>query len=74
MKREGKALTLGAILAGLLTARAMSDYFAEVTIIERDRYPACPAPPRVCPNRAMRLFCCHYSGMFWVFLFTLFRL
>src|SRR6185295_16595569 len=33
------AVVLGGSLAGLLTARVLSDHFDEVTIIERDLYP-----------------------------------
>ncbi len=36
-KRNGKsALVIGGSMAGLLTARVLSDYFNQVTILERD--------------------------------------
>ena len=34
----GKAVVVGGSIAGLLTARVLSDYFDEVILIERDRY------------------------------------
>ncbi len=40
MNKKGKhAIVLGASMAGLLTARALSDHFEHVTLIERDRFP-----------------------------------
>ena len=34
--KNGKALVIGGSLAGLLAARVLSDFYNEVTIIERD--------------------------------------
>ncbi len=42
--RFGHAAVIGAGIAGLLAARALSETFSEVTIIERDRLPADPKP------------------------------
>jgi 2-polyprenyl-6-methoxyphenol hydroxylase-like FAD-dependent oxidoreductase len=38
------AVVIGGGMAGLLAARVLSDHFDQVTVIERDRYPATPAP------------------------------
>jgi 2-polyprenyl-6-methoxyphenol hydroxylase-like FAD-dependent oxidoreductase len=38
------AVVIGGSIAGLLAARVLSDHFDLVTVIERDRYPAAPAP------------------------------
>jgi 2-polyprenyl-6-methoxyphenol hydroxylase-like FAD-dependent oxidoreductase len=38
------AVVVGAGMAGLVAARVLADYFARVTVIERDRLPARPAP------------------------------
>jgi len=37
---KGKALVIGASMAGLLAARALADTFEEVTLLERDTFPA----------------------------------
>ena len=37
-----RALVIGGSMAGLLSARVLSDHFDEVTIIERDHYPEMP--------------------------------
>jgi protoporphyrinogen oxidase len=38
------AVVVGAGMAGLVAARIMADHFTRVTVIERDRFPARPAP------------------------------
>jgi hypothetical protein len=38
------AVVVGAGLAGLVAARVLADYFARVTVIDRDHLPAGPAP------------------------------
>ncbi|MFE4712632.1 MULTISPECIES: FAD-dependent oxidoreductase [unclassified Paenibacillus] len=38
----GKALVIGAGIAGLMTARVLSDYYEEVLIVERDEFPTEP--------------------------------
>ena len=37
--RREQAVVLGASMAGLLAARVLSDHFAAVTLVERDRLP-----------------------------------
>jgi 2-polyprenyl-6-methoxyphenol hydroxylase-like FAD-dependent oxidoreductase len=37
---KGKALVIGASMAGLLAARALADFFEEVILLERDTFPA----------------------------------
>ena len=41
-KRFGKAIVMGASVAGLWTARALSDHFEEVLVLERDHLPEGP--------------------------------
>lgn len=41
MKRE-KAIVIGGSIAGLLSARVLSEYFTSVVIVERDRLPLQP--------------------------------
>jgi 2-polyprenyl-6-methoxyphenol hydroxylase-like FAD-dependent oxidoreductase len=41
--KHGQALVIGSSIAGLLAARVLSDYFEQVTIIERDELPDEPA-------------------------------
>ncbi len=49
MKRE-HAIVIGASIAGLLSARVISDHFASVTIIERDKLPLYPEKRRGVPQ------------------------
>ena len=42
-KKFGKAIVMGASIAGMWTARALSDYFEEVLVLERDQLPEGPA-------------------------------
>lgn len=37
-----KAVVIGAGIAGLITARMLSDYYEEVYVIERDEFPTEP--------------------------------
>ncbi|CAG7653844.1 FAD-dependent oxidoreductase [Paenibacillus allorhizosphaerae] len=41
-RKEGKALVIGGSIAGLLTARVLSDYYEEVLIIDKDDFPDKP--------------------------------
>ncbi|WP_079909510.1 NAD(P)/FAD-dependent oxidoreductase [Paenibacillus sp. 32352] len=41
--KEGKAIIIGGGIAGLLTARVLSDYYQEVMIVERDELPQGPS-------------------------------
>src|SRR6266498_1918176 len=41
-QRFGKAIVMGASIAGLWTARALSDTFEEVVVLERDQLPEGP--------------------------------
>ena len=50
------AVVIGGSLAGLLSARVLSDYFSRVTVIERDLYPEAPEARRAAgppPTRAV---------------------
>ena len=40
--RAGHAAVIGGGMSGILAARALSDHFAEVTVIERDQLPGQP--------------------------------
>ncbi|NEQ47934.1 MAG: 2-polyprenyl-6-methoxyphenol hydroxylase-like oxidoreductase [Leptolyngbya sp. SIOISBB] len=45
------AVVIGGSMTGLLTARILSDYFEQVTILERDRFPVeAPAPRKGVPQ------------------------
>lgn len=44
------AVVIGGSIAGLLTARVLTDYFEQVTLIERDRFPLQPEPRRGIPQ------------------------
>ncbi|MBD2309809.1 FAD-dependent monooxygenase [Chroococcidiopsis sp. FACHB-1243] len=45
------AIVIGGSMAGLLTARVLADYFEQVTILERDRFPTeVPAPRKGVPQ------------------------
>ncbi len=37
---DGRAVVLGGSIAGLLTARVLADHFRQVTVVDRDRFPA----------------------------------
>ena len=41
-KRFGRAIVMGASIAGLWTARALADHFEEVIVLERDHLPDGP--------------------------------
>lgn len=41
-QKWGKALVIGGSIAGLLTARVLSDYFEEVLIVDKDKFPEKP--------------------------------
>lgn len=44
------ALVIGGSIAGLLAARVLADHFAQVTIVERDQFPARPEPRKGVPQ------------------------
>jgi flavin-dependent dehydrogenase len=46
----GRAVVLGASLAGLLAARVLSDHFGEVLLLERDELPASAMPRKGTPQ------------------------
>ncbi len=51
MKRIGEhAIVIGASMGGLLAARALSEFFATVTIVERDAFPAVDVPRKGVPQ------------------------
>ncbi|MFE5321977.1 NAD(P)/FAD-dependent oxidoreductase [Paenibacillus sp. NPDC056579] len=39
VRKEGKAIIMGGSMAGLLTARVLSDLFEDVVIVDRDEFP-----------------------------------
>jgi 2-polyprenyl-6-methoxyphenol hydroxylase-like FAD-dependent oxidoreductase len=41
-RQRARAVVIGGSMAGLLAARVLADAYAEVTVIDRDRLPACP--------------------------------
>ena len=49
MRRE-HAIVMGGSIAGLLTARVLSDYYKEATIVERDALPVGVAQRRGVPH------------------------
>src|SRR5215467_3675498 len=51
MNRIGdQAIVIGASMGGLLAARALSEFFAEVTLLERDAFPASDIPRKGVPQ------------------------
>jgi 2-polyprenyl-6-methoxyphenol hydroxylase-like FAD-dependent oxidoreductase len=51
MKQVGEhAVVIGASMGGLLAARALSDFFATVTVLERDVFPLADAPRKGVPQ------------------------
>lgn len=48
--RNQHAIVIGGSMTGLLAGRVLADYFQQVTIIERDSYPAEPAPRQGVPQ------------------------
>src|ERR1700743_2319488 len=51
MTRIGEhAVVIGASVAGLLAARALADFYEQVTVIERDVLPAGPAGRKAVPQ------------------------
>jgi 2-polyprenyl-6-methoxyphenol hydroxylase-like FAD-dependent oxidoreductase len=50
-KRFGEhAIVIGGSMGGLLAARALSDFYATVTILERDAFPAADTPRKAVPQ------------------------
>ena len=41
--RMGKAIVIGGSMAGLMTARVLADFYVEVLVIDKDKYPEHPA-------------------------------
>jgi len=51
MKRLGEhAIVIGAGMGGLLAARALSDFYTAVTVLERDAFPVADAPRKGVPQ------------------------
>jgi 2-polyprenyl-6-methoxyphenol hydroxylase-like FAD-dependent oxidoreductase len=46
----GHAVVIGGSLAGLLSARVLSDHFVKVTLVERDRLPQSAEPRKGVPQ------------------------
>ncbi|MFE4925367.1 NAD(P)/FAD-dependent oxidoreductase [Streptomyces sp. NPDC056661] len=49
-QRQGQAVVLGAGVAGLLAARALSERFRQVVVIDRDLLPSTPMPRKGVPQ------------------------
>ena len=52
INRRSSAVVLGASVSGLLTARALSDYFERITVVERDVLPEGAKPRHGVPQAA----------------------
>src|SRR5262245_15101142 len=50
VRRRHHAVVVGGSLAGMLSARVLSDHFDNVTLLERDRFPATPAARKGLPQ------------------------
>ena len=51
MKHIGQhAIVIGASMGGLLAARALSDFYAVVTVLERDTFPLSDVPRKGVPQ------------------------
>lgn len=50
LKERERAIVIGGSIAGLLSARVLTDYFDEVIIVERDKLPATPQARRGVPQ------------------------
>jgi 2-polyprenyl-6-methoxyphenol hydroxylase-like FAD-dependent oxidoreductase len=51
MKQIGQhAVVIGASMGGLLAARALSEFFGTVTILERDAFPSSDIPRKGVPQ------------------------
>jgi len=48
--RRRHAVVVGGSMAGMLAARVLSDYFDDVTLLERDRFPETPAARKGLPQ------------------------
>ena len=58
MKHIGQhAIVIGASMGGLLAARALSDFYAVVTVLERDAFPQSKLRARAHRRGAMRMVC-----------------
>ncbi|MFP8958003.1 FAD-dependent oxidoreductase [Natrialbaceae archaeon A-CW3] len=51
-EQRGRAVVVGAGMAGLVTARVLEDAFSEVTVIDRDSFPTESIPRRGVPQGA----------------------
>jgi 2-polyprenyl-6-methoxyphenol hydroxylase-like FAD-dependent oxidoreductase len=56
------AVVIGGSMAGLLAARALSDYYEQVTIIERDSLPSTPQPRKGVPQTRQPHFLLAHGG------------
>ncbi|WP_329277252.1 hypothetical protein [Streptomyces sp. NBC_01451] len=54
---HGRAIVIGASLAGLLAARALHETFEEVVVLDRDTLPERPEPRRGVPHPATYTGC-----------------
>jgi 2-polyprenyl-6-methoxyphenol hydroxylase-like FAD-dependent oxidoreductase len=58
MKKIGEhAVVIGASMGGLLAARALADFYGQVTVLERDVFPAADIPRKGVPQGNTRMAC-----------------
>ncbi|OFX25089.1 MAG: hypothetical protein A2V77_05795 [Anaeromyxobacter sp. RBG_16_69_14] len=50
MRHDGRAVVIGGSMGGLLAARALSGYFQQVTVLERDSFPEPDGPRKGVPQ------------------------
>lgn len=58
-----RAVVVGASIAGLLAARALSDFAESVTLVDRDALPDSPAPRKGVPRDATSMACSPAASM-----------
>lgn len=63
--RSRHAVVIGAGIAGLAAARALSETFDQVTVVERDHLPATPVPRPGVPQGGTRMGSRLAAGRCW---------
>lgn len=56
IQQNQHAIVIGGSIAGLLAARVLSEYFQQVTIVDRDQLPLTAEPRRGVPQSVQPLF------------------